>query len=244
MTVVLLDDTLRFPPPRIADPDGLLAIGGDLSPERLLEAYRKGIFPWYVQGQPILWWSPDPRLILFPQKFHLSRSLRRSLRTRRFMVSMDGCFERVIHLCGAVRSKHREDTWITPEMETAYGLLHRMGVAHSVEVWSGDRLVGGLYGVSLGKAFFGESMFSLENDASKTALAALVSFVLYHGFHWIDCQVTTDHLLRMGAEEIPRNRFLGLLRNTIGEPGIVGRWELPEGWLDPFIGSPPWPSAS
>lgn len=224
MTVYLLDTSVRFPSPHDADSDGLLAVGGDLYPQRLLAAYRKGIFPWYTDDQPILWWSPDPRLVLFPGELHISRSLEKTLRRKIFSISMDTCFDRVIHMCGAVRSDCGEGTWITFEMEDAYCRLHRMGFAHSVEVWHGDRLAGGLYGVSLGKAFFGESMFALERDASKVALVSLAQFVQTHNFDWIDCQVPTRHLLRMGAVEIPRPRFLALLDLAIREPGITGKW--------------------
>lgn len=227
MTVYLLDTSIRFPSPDEADPDGLLAVGGDLGPARLLAAYRMGIFPWYTDDQPILWWSPDPRLVLFPDGLHLSRSLDKTLRRNIFTVSMDTCFDQVVHLCGAVRSGSGEGTWITGEMEEAYCRLHRMGFAHSVEVWRGHRLAGGLYGVSLGRAFFGESMFSLESDASKVALVSLVDFVRYNGFDWIDCQVPTQHLLRMGAVEIPRARFLALLDMALGKPGITGKWRFP-----------------
>ncbi|WP_051328194.1 leucyl/phenylalanyl-tRNA--protein transferase [Desulfatirhabdium butyrativorans] len=228
MTVYLLDTAVRFPPPHDADSDGLLAVGGDLRPRRLLEAYRKGIFPWYTDDQPILWWSPDPRLVLFPDGLHISRSLGKALRRNIFTVSMDTCFAQVIHLCGTVRSDNGEGTWITSEMEDAYCRLHRMGFAHSVEVWQGDRLVGGLYGVSLGKAFFGESMFSLERDASKVALVSLVDFVRHHGFDWIDCQVPTQHMLRMGAVEMPRSQFLSLLDLALCKPGIPGKWDFSE----------------
>ena len=201
-----------FPPVRMAlrDPDGLLAAGGDLAPNRLLRAYRHGIFPWYGPGEPILWWSPDPRTVLFPERLHISRRLARTLRQDRFRISYDTCFERVVSACAAPRPEVR-GTWITPEMTAAYLQLHTLGHAHAIEVWQGESLVGGLYGVALGRVFFGESMFSSVRDASKVALVHLCARLRHLGYGLLDCQVVSGHLLRMGAEQLPRTRFLSLL---------------------------------
>jgi leucyl/phenylalanyl-tRNA--protein transferase len=196
------------------EPDGLLAAGGDLSPRRLLAAYRRGVFPWYAAGQPILWWSPDPRAVLFPADFRCSRSLRKSLRSRGFQYTVDRSFEDVIAACAAPRDNHF-GTWITPEMQVAYTALHRQGFAHSIETRREGALVGGLYGVRLGRVFFGESMFSLETDASKAALAHLVSLCLRDGTALIDCQLASNHLASLGSRNIPRSRFQALLREHI-----------------------------
>ena len=194
----------------LRDPDGLLAAGGDLAPDRLLRAYRNGIFPWYSTGEPILWWSPDPRAVLFPEQLRISRRLARTLRQDRFRISYDTCFERVVNACAAPRADSR-GTWITTEMMAAYTHLHALGHAHAIEVWQEQRLVGGLYGIALGRVFFGESMFSSVRDASKVALAYLCARLRRHGFGLLDCQVVSGHLLRMGAEQLPRARFLALL---------------------------------
>jgi leucyl/phenylalanyl-tRNA--protein transferase len=204
----------------------LLAIGGDLCAKRLLLAYRQGIFPWYSDGEPILWWSPDPRLVLYPDEFHISRSLEKAIRRGNFDVTFDRSFERVIRECGRVRRETGEGTWIVAEMVEAYCGLHQAGVAHSVEVWEADRLAGGLYGVSLGRCFFGESMFTRVSNASKVALAALVAFLKVHDFGMIDCQVTTGHLQRMGAREIPRKTYLEELGRCLQAPTLAGRWEV------------------
>lgn len=208
MPVYRLSDELMFPHPSLADPSGLLAVGGDLSPERLLLAYAHGIFPWYSPEDPILWWSPDPRLILLPAELKISRSLRRTLKKKVFTVTLDGAFGEVIRACANARPQ----TWITGEMMEAYEKLHEMGFAHSVETYFEDRLVGGLYGISLGRAFCGESMFSLVSDASKVALVALADYLRRLDFQFIDCQVPTDHLKSLGAKEIPREKFLALLK--------------------------------
>jgi leucyl/phenylalanyl-tRNA---protein transferase len=197
------------------EPDGLLAAGGDLSPRRLIAAYRRGVFPWYSAGQPILWWSPDPRAVLLPAEFRCSRSLRKTLRNRGFEHEVDRAFEAVIAACAAPRDRHF-GTWITPEMQAAYVELHRQGYAHSVETWLDGRLVGGLYGLRLGGVFFGESMFSLERDASKAALAHLVARCQRAGIVLIDCQLASRHLASLGSRCIPRARFLGLLREHVG----------------------------
>lgn len=197
------------------EPDGLLAAGGDLSPRRLIAAYRRGVFPWYAVGQPILWWSPDPRAVLFPAEFRCSRSLRKSLRARGFEYAVDAAFEDVIAACAAPRD-NQFGTWITPEMQAAYTTLHRQGFAHSIETRLDGTLVGGLYGVRLGRVFFGESMFSRETDASKAALAHLVSLCLSNGIALIDCQLASKHLASLGSRNIPRSRFQALLREHVG----------------------------
>ncbi len=227
MTVFRLTDELIFPHPAWADEDGLLAVGGDLEPERLLLAYSMGIFPWYDKDSPILWWSPNPRLILFPEKIRISKSLRRTLRKRIFKISFDRAFSEVIRECARIRLEQGGDTWIVPEMIDAYERLHKLGYAHSVEVWREGKLVGGLYGVSLGRAFFGESMFSRQRDSSKVALVILAGVLKEWGFHFIDCQITTEHLKRMGAEEIPRTEFLIMLRKALSFPTLKGYWSLP-----------------
>ncbi len=206
-----------FPDPQLAEsePNGLLAVGGDLSPTRLLAAYRRGIFPWYSAGQPILWWSPDPRMVLFPRRLHISRSLRRTLGRRRYEYSFDRDFSGVLEGCASPRSG-TDGTWILPEMKAAYRKLHGLGFAHSVEIWQDEQLVGGLYGVALGGIFFGESMFSRASDASKVALAALCALLDEKGYSLIDCQMHSDHLVRMGAEELPRQEFLGWLNTSSG----------------------------
>jgi leucyl/phenylalanyl-tRNA---protein transferase len=222
--VYLLDERPLFPPPGRARGDGLLAVGGDLSVPRLLEAYRNGIFPWYEEGEPILWWSPDPRLVLVPDEFRASRSLRAVIRKGTYDVSFDTAFARVVRACAKTPRKHEDGTWITPEVESSYTALHEMGYAHSVETWFRGELVGGLYGVHLGLCFFGESMFSAKADASKVALAALVDHLRSRGTHLIDCQVTSEHLLSLGAREIPRAEFLRLLRDALRHPTSRGRW--------------------
>lgn len=211
MPVFRLNRQPLFPPPHFAEPDGLLAVGGDLSTERLLLAYSMGIFPWYNEGDPILWWSPDPRCILEPGGMRISRSLARLRRRGTFEVVFDRAFREVMSACGAPR-REGEGTWITAEMLQAYCRLHEMGYAHSVEVRQGAELVGGLYGVCLGRCFFGESMFHRVPNASKVALAALSDHALQRGFELIDCQQSTAHLLSLGAVEIPRREFLARLR--------------------------------
>lgn len=225
MPVYLLNERLVFPLPSLAREDGLLAVGGDLSVERLLLAYSAGIFPWYTDTDPILWWSPDPRLVLFPNAFHLPRRLRRECRQSKWALSLDRAFDQVIFACADVREAIGEGTWITDEMMTAYRRLHALGYAHSVEVWEGKALIGGLYGVSLGRGFFGESMFSRRRNASKMALAALARFLDGHGFRFIDCQVTSTHLLQFGAAEMPRAAFLNMLKKACASPGLMGRWD-------------------
>lgn len=205
-----------FPPAASAldEPDGLLCAGGDLSTARLIAAYRRGIFPWYSEGQPILWWSPDPRTVLYPAEFRISRSLGKTLRNRGFEVTLDREFRRVMQLC-ADPALRPEGTWISPRMQDAYGRLHEQGHAHSFETRLGDELVGGLYGVALGRVFFGESMFSLERDASKVALHALVRHMQASGGELIDCQVASAHLASLGARSIPRREFVRQLGDAI-----------------------------
>ncbi|MGK5091498.1 leucyl/phenylalanyl-tRNA--protein transferase [Deltaproteobacteria bacterium TL4] len=224
MPVYFLSDQYIFPPQEKAEPDGLLAVGGDLSKNRLLEAYRNGIFPWYEEGQPLLWWSPNPRLILEPDELKVSRSLQKTIKKAIFDVRMDTAFASVISACAEVRIQKNQRTWITSAMEKAYTVLHEEGFAHSVEAWFGDELVGGLYGICLGKCFFGESMFSVKSDASKVALVALVEYMKQWGGHMIDCQVTTRHLLSMGAKEISRKEFLKRLKQEIAYPTIQRKW--------------------
>ena len=226
MAVFRLPREPVFPDPSMAEPDGLLAVGGDLSPERLLRAYREGIFPWYSEETPILWWSPDPRMVLIPAELHVPRSLRRTLRSGRFAIRADTAFGRVIRRCAEVDRPDQDGTWITPEMAAAYERLHEAGWAHSFEAWDEEGLAGGLYGVSLGAAFFGESMFADRPDASKAAFAAAVEWMRGRGLELVDCQVETEHLKRFGAREIPRAEFLGRLRNAMATPAVRGRWTM------------------
>ena len=226
MPIFRLVDEPIFPPPDYADPSGLLAVGGDLSKERLLEAYRLGIFPWYSDDQPILWWSPDPRLVLDLKDFIISRSLRKTLKKGVFQVTFDHAFEEVIQACAVVPRSAQNGTWITEEMQDAYINLHGLGYAHSVESWIGGKLAGGLYGISLGKAFFGESMFHLKTDASKVALATLVEKLKSWDFQFIDSQMTTEHMVRLGAKELPRRIFLKRLQLALRHPTKRGRWRI------------------
>jgi leucyl/phenylalanyl-tRNA---protein transferase len=224
MPIFRLSEKISFPPPKFAEPEGLLAVGGDLSQKRLLLAYRMGIFPWYSQGDPILWWSPDPRLVLYPDEVILSTRFRRVIKQKRFCVTFDTAFDRVIHACAQTRVKENQGTWILDEMIDAYCGLHESGYAHSVEVWHEGRLAGGLYGVSLGGCFFGESMFTVVANASKVALTSLCDFSILQSFDFIDCQVASGHLMRMGAREIPRSTFLKELEKTLKRPTLKGKW--------------------
>lgn len=216
-------DKVWFPPAERAleRPNGLLAVGGALTPEWLVHAYRRGIFPWFDPGQPILWWTPDPRMVLFPGEMRISRSLARLIRRAPYRVTMDRRFAEVVDGCAAGRP---EGTWITPAMRAVYVRLHAMGIAHSVEVSEGGTLAGGLYGVAIGRAFFGESMFSAKPNASKLALAALVRRLADWGFGLIDCQVSSAHLRSLGAREIPRARFCELLERFAAMPPVEGPW--------------------
>lgn len=218
---------VMFPPLATAleEPNGLLAAGGDLSSARLIEAYRRGIFPWYEDPQPILWWSPDPRCVLLPASLHISRSLRKTLRSGRFQVSCDAAFTDVMRACAAPRS-YSHDTWIGNAMLQAYTELHTQGHAHSFEVWQQNRLVGGLYGVAIGKVFFGESMFSVVTDASKVALAHLAGQLQIWEFELIDCQVTNEHLMSLGATEMPRAEFEQRLQSAVDATGQASPWDI------------------
>lgn len=224
----LPDDEPIFPRPSLAEPGGLLAVGGDLRPERLLAAYRRGIFPWYDEDSPILWWSPDPRPILFPGLVHVSRRLERTIRSGRFRVTLDTDFSGVIRGCAAATRAAGNGTWILPEMIEAYEALHAAGHAHSVEAWHDGELVGGAYGVAIGKAFFGESMFHTVTDASKAAFVTLCRYLERKEFHFIDCQQTTGHLARFGAQEVRRSDFLKRLDIARQFEGMVGLWRLSE----------------
>lgn len=212
------DPPAALPPSRFAlkEPNGLLAVGGALTPEWLVHAYRAGVFPWYSEGQPVLWWTPDPRAVLFPDEFRCSRSLRKSLRNRGFETRLDTAFEQVVAACAQPRRRDA-GTWITPAMHESYVELHRRGLAHAVETWHGGELVGGLYGVTLGRVFFGESMFTRATDASKVALARLVEECRARGVGLIDCQMATDHLASLGSRCIPRAEFESLLARLCKE---------------------------
>ncbi len=225
MPIYRLIDEIVFPPPDDAQEDGLLAVGGDLSPKRLLLGYQLGIFPWYSDGQPILWWSPDPRLVFEPKNFRIPKALRQTLKKGIFQVTFDQAFERVIQACGEVPRKGQQGTWITSEMRDAYIALHKLGFAHSVESWFEGELAGGLYGVSLGRCFFGESMFFCKTDASKVAFAALLERLKDWGFHMIDAQMTTRHLISLGAKEIPRSVFLHRLEEALRFSTREGLWD-------------------
>ena len=211
MPIFEIPDELVFPNPQLAEPDGLLGIGGNLSVERLLLAYENGIFPWYSEGEPIMWWSPDPRCVLFPEKLKVSKSLRQIINRKEFEVRYNTCFEEVIKHCSSAKGRQDEGTWILPETIEAYIQLHQMGYAFSVEVFKGNMLAGGLYGIVIGKVFCGESMFHLVSNASKVAFYCLVELLKQNNFKLIDCQITNDFLLSLGAEEIPREQFLQYL---------------------------------
>jgi leucyl/phenylalanyl-tRNA---protein transferase len=220
ISLCLLDpNTLDFPDPTLAlqDPDGLLAVGGDLSPERILAAYHSGIFPWFNPGDPILWWSPNPRTVVFPEHLHISKSLRKTLRKGLYQVTFDHCFGDVMRACAEPRD-YADGTWISEEIIAGYSALHERGVAHSVEVWRDNELVGGLYGIALGRVFFGESMFSRADNASKVGFAHLVRQLCTWNFQLIDCQVANEHLFSLGAVEIQREEFQRLLVNFVHEP--------------------------
>jgi len=224
MPVFLLDNSLIFPDPKYAEPNGLLAVGGDLRAERLLLAYQNGIFPWYSEGSPILWFSPDPRLVLMLDEFKISTSLRKIIKSNTFGVKFDTCFTQVIVQCAMTKRKGQDGTWITDDMIEAYIKLHREGYAHSVETFHEEILVGGLYGVSLGGAFFGESMFHTRSNASKVALYNLVQKLRSMDFDFIDSQVSTEHSKSFGAKEIGRDSFLSMLGRTLRKETIIGKW--------------------
>jgi leucyl/phenylalanyl-tRNA--protein transferase len=222
----LMENIDGFPPLEWAlrEPNGLLCAGGDLSSQRLVRAYVNGIFPWYSPGDPILWWSPDPRMVLFPGEFRISRSLRKTLRKSGYRVRLDTHFRAVIEACAETSRPGQADTWITPEIQAAYVRLHELGYAHSVETWIGERLAGGLYGIAIGKMFYGESMFAHLVDASKIAIAHLVRFLGEQGFGLIDCQMRTAHLVSLGAREIPRDDFICRVQALTVIPPLCGRW--------------------
>jgi leucyl/phenylalanyl-tRNA--protein transferase len=227
MPVFWLTDEIVFPPPEYAEENGLVAVGGDLSEERLLRAYEMGIFPWYSEGSPILWWSPDPRLILIPGEMRIARSLKQTIRKGVYGVTMDKAFDEVVGSCAVVHRKKDGETWITQDMSDAYRRLHASGVAHSVESWYRGELAGGLYGVALGGAFFGESMFTRRADASKVAFVSLVRYLAQRDFEFIDCQVNTEHLVSFGARNVSRSTFLELLGHALQRPTRRGMWDLP-----------------
>ncbi|MCX4245192.1 leucyl/phenylalanyl-tRNA--protein transferase [Paraliomyxa miuraensis] len=231
MPVYALTDEISFPPPELARDDGLLAVGGDLSPERLVLAYASGIFPWTCGPGPILWWCPSPRFVLLPDELHLSRSLRKQQRRAPYRLSLDEAFPQVIRECANQPRPGQRGTWIDTDMQAAYTRLHALGLAHSAEAWEGSTLVGGLYGVALGSVFFGESMFARRPDASKLAFAALVEQLSAWGFSLVDCQMQTEHLERFGARDIPLEEFLATLDEGIERPTRQGRWR--------FDGQPP-----
>lgn len=221
MPIHLLSNiSIEFPDPELANEDGIIAIGGDLSPERIIKAYQVGIFPWYSKGDPIIWWSPDPRCVLFPDELKVSKSMRPYLNQDKFRVTFDQDFASVISNCATAR----KGTWITAEMEEAYKHLHQLGVAHSVEVWDGQELVGGLYGIAIGKIFFGESMFSFKSNASKFGFIKLVSRLSAKAYNLIDCQQETAHLETLGARPIPRTSFLEILKQNEENQTEVGSW--------------------
>ena len=212
MPIFRLTNRLAFPDPRLSSDEGLLAVGGDLAPERLILAYSLGIFPWYGSGEPLLWWSPDPRCVILPREVHVSRRLARTLRQERFAVTCNAAFDRVIAACAATRGHHGAGTWLVPEMQAAFRRLHTLGYAHSVEAWQDGELAGGLYGLVLERFFFGESMFQRVSDASKVVLVKLCRYLAAHRFELLDCQVPNPHLFRMGAIQLSRAAFLDRLR--------------------------------
>jgi leucyl/phenylalanyl-tRNA--protein transferase len=228
--VYLLDGSLRFPPPAHAEPSGLLAVGGDLSVERLLAGYAGGIFPWYSDDEPILWFSPDPRAVIVPERLRVPRGVRRTLREAEpLTLTMDAAFGDVIRACADVERPGQSGTWITPDMIAAYGRLHARGYAHSVEAWDGRRLVGGVYGVSIGSYFAAESMFRVESGASMRALVALLRQLAQWGFQLVDCQMFTPHVGRLGAELWPRGEFLAALSRAVAAPTRRGKWSFDAG---------------
>lgn len=223
MTIFALNDEISFPPVHRAEKNGILAVGGDLSPERLIAAYSLGIFPWYSEGDPIIWWSPDPRFVLFPAELKVSKTMRQVLRRKIFTITADRDFPGVIRGCQEPRKRER-GTWITEEMLQAYQRLHEMGIAHSVEAWRDGELVGGLYGLSLGRCFFGESMFARVDNASKAAFITLVRRLEERGFSLVDCQVHTEHLENLGARHIDRDEYITLLNRCLGEETMRCGW--------------------
>ena len=230
MAVYRLTRDLVFPPPEGASADGLVAVGGDTRPERLVLAYSQGIFPWPHQGLPLLWFSPDPRFVIRFDKAHVGRSLRKRVRAQPYEIRVDTAFEAVLEGCSSTPRPGQDGTWITDEIRRGFLALHDRGVAHSIEAFRGGELVGGLYGVAIGKSFCGESMFAHAPDASKIAMVGLLGNLAHWEFHFVDCQVHTEHLARFGAEQVPRPRFLQMLRDAVAEPTRIGPWRFP---LDP-----------
>jgi len=226
MPVFQLSDRLVFPPVELAEENGLLAIGGDLSPDRLLLAYRNGIFPWYSEGEPILWWCPSPRMVIFPAEFRVPKRLARLIRQGTYSITMDKAFSEVINGCAETYRRHEKGTWITDDMIRAYCRLHELGYAHSVECWLGKELAGGLYGISLGGIFFGESMFSRKPNSSKVALAHLADKLRQWNFDLIDCQMKTKHLMQFGAREIPGEEFQEILERSLSGSTRKGEWQV------------------
>jgi leucyl/phenylalanyl-tRNA---protein transferase len=220
MPLFILEKDFSFPPVHLAEPDGLLAVGGDLSIDRLLVAYSKGIFPWY-EGRHILWWCPDPRFVLFPNELRISKSMKKLIKQEAFNFTTDVAFEQVINNCKSISRKGQAGTWITNEVRRAYIQLHKNGFAHSAEVWKDGELAGGLYGVRLGKIFFGESMFSRQNNASKYAFIKFIEYLRNDGVELIDCQIHTEHLETFGARMIPRNEFIHTLKKLLPVNGLV-----------------------
>lgn len=227
MPIYILGEDPVFPPAAMASREGILAVGGDLSPERLLNAYASGIFPWFSEGDPIIWWSPSPRMVLFPEEVHISGSMKRVMKKNPplFQWTVDTRFRQVIEGCRTVPRKNQPGTWITKEIKDAYIRLYELGYAHCLEVWQGERLVGGIYGISLGKCFFGESMFSKVPNASKFAFIKLAQLLVKMDFLMLDCQVPSEHLKKLGAREMPRNEFLELLKLGLKSKTLIGKWK-------------------
>lgn len=217
-------ERFRFPDPSDATPEGIVGAGGNLSPGVLLSAYSQGVFPWFSEGDPVLWWSPDPRFVILPETLHCSKTMRKVLRQKRFRLTVDSDFGAVIRSCASVPRAHEDGTWITDQMQQAYIRLHELGYAHSVEARLNGELVGGLYGVSLGRVFFGESMFSFQSDASKAAFIPFARYLFSNGFALIDSQVYTGHLSSLGGVEIPRDEFLSRLYPALRAPSCRGNW--------------------
>jgi len=224
MPVFQLDERIIFPPPELAESNGLLAIGGDLSPERLIAAYRLGIFPWFSEGEPILWWFTTPRLVLYPDELHIPRRLQRELKKKVWSITFDTAFAHVVNMCSTVRTGQHRETWITESMIKGYIQLHELGYSHSVECWNEGELVGGLYGVALDRIFFGESMFTIKSNSSKICLIHLVKRLQKYQYRLIDCQMTTDHLLQFGTREVSGSVFRQELQNNIMNLSPDGVW--------------------
>lgn len=221
-----MNRTITFPDPNKADDDGLVAVGGELTADFLVAAYSQGVFPWFNEGDPLMWWSPNPRMVLVPNDFKVSKSLRQLIRSKKFEIQVDTCFPDVIAACKRIERVDQDGTWITNDMINAYIELHDLGITHSFETYLQGELVGGLYGVSLGKAFFGESMFFTESNASKFAFYHLVQWCMHNNFHFIDAQQSTDHLKSLGAKDIPRKEFLKMLKDSLQHKTLQGKWNV------------------